>query len=78
MTITWWKCFNDVKEDFIGQPEQFTELLDDANKPLYPRCKKFTKMSALVRLYKLKVGNGWSDKSFTATWIDEGVASRAE
>ena len=28
-------------------------------------CKKFTKMSTLVRLYKFKASNGWSDKSFT-------------
>ena len=44
--------------------KQFTQLLDDAKKLLYLGYKKFTKMSTLVRLYKLKVGTGWSNKSF--------------
>ena len=33
--------------------------------PLYPNCTKFTKMSAIVALYKLKALSGWFDKSFS-------------
>ncbi|KAA0036130.1 uncharacterized protein E6C27_scaffold338G00370 [Cucumis melo var. makuwa] len=40
-------------------------MFDDAKKPLYPGCKKFTKLSALVRLYNLKVRYGWSNTSFS-------------
>ena len=54
---------NDVEEDFVGQPKQFTQLLDDAEKPLYNGCKKFTKMSALVRLYKLKASKVGAKKA---------------
>ena len=33
---------------------------------LYFGCtNNFTKLSAIVRLYNLKAGNGWSDKSFS-------------
>ncbi|KAL0560528.1 hypothetical protein IC582_000933 [Cucumis melo] len=42
----------------------FNTMFDDTNKPLYPGCKKFTKLSALVRLYNLKVRYGWSNTSF--------------
>ena len=28
-------------------------------------CAKFTRLSAVLKLYNLKAGNGWSDKSFT-------------
>ncbi|KAL4014101.1 hypothetical protein IC575_026293 [Cucumis melo] len=40
-------------------------MFDDAKKPLYPGCKKFTKLSALVRSYNLKVRYGWSNTSFS-------------
>ncbi|KAL0546536.1 hypothetical protein IC582_016447 [Cucumis melo] len=43
----------------------FDTMFDDAKKPLYPGCKKFTKLSALVRLYNLKVRYGWSNTSFS-------------
>ena len=33
-------------------------------KLLYVGCSKFTKLSAVLRLYNLKAGNGWRDKSF--------------
>ncbi|KAJ0047988.1 hypothetical protein Pint_15651 [Pistacia integerrima] len=42
----------------------FTQSLEDAKTPLYPGCAKYTKMSAIVALYKHKVTNGWSDNSF--------------
>ena len=45
--------------------EQFTQLIDNVDKSLYVICKKFTKMSALVRFYKLEASNEWSNKSFT-------------
>ena len=44
--------------------EEFKESLEDAKAPLYPGCTKYTKLSALVALYKHKVVNGWSNKSF--------------
>ena len=43
----------------------FDTMFDDAKKSLYTRCKKFMKMSALVRLYDLKVRYGWSNISFS-------------
>ena len=33
-------------------------------KPLFPSCVKFTKLSALLRIYNIKGKNRWSDKSF--------------
>ena len=40
---------------FDDKSENFEELLDDAKKPLYSNCKKFTKMYTLVKLYKLNL-----------------------
>ncbi|KAL5723293.1 hypothetical protein ACHQM5_006708 [Ranunculus cassubicifolius] len=42
------------------QDEEFRELLSDAERPLYPGCKKHTKLSATVVLYKIKVKYGLS------------------
>ena len=52
-------------DDFQDDSEIFTKLLNVAEKPLYPNCRKFTKLSALVKLYNLKARYGWSDNSFS-------------
>ena len=54
-----------VHDDFHADAEIFKKLLQDAEKPLYPGCRKFTKLSALVKLYNLKARYGWSDKGFS-------------
>ncbi|XP_073131437.1 uncharacterized protein [Henckelia pumila] len=55
----------DVYDSYVENPNQFTKLLEDAEKPLYPGCTKFTKLSAIVKLFNLKAKYSWSDKSFT-------------
>ncbi|XP_073133515.1 uncharacterized protein [Henckelia pumila] len=52
-------------DSYAENPNQFHKLLEDAEKPLFPGCTKFTKLSALVKLYNLKAKYSWSDKSFT-------------
>ncbi|KAL6327729.1 hypothetical protein AAG906_024698 [Vitis piasezkii] len=54
-----------AQDDCKANPKLFERLLEDAEKPLYPGCKNFTKLSALVKLYNLKGRYGWSDKSFS-------------
>ena len=44
---------------------KFYNLLRDAEHELYPRCKKFTKLFFIIRLFHMKCLNGWSSKSFT-------------
>ncbi|KAL0537169.1 hypothetical protein IC582_026139 [Cucumis melo] len=51
-------------EEYSKDPNGFENLLIDAEKPLYEGCKKYTKLSTLVKLYNLKVRYGWSDTSF--------------
>ncbi|KAF1888188.1 hypothetical protein Lal_00008101 [Lupinus albus] len=43
----------------------FQRLISEAEKPLYDGCTKFTRLTLVSRLYKLKSVNGWIDKSFT-------------
>ncbi|XP_028064788.1 uncharacterized protein LOC114267901 [Camellia sinensis] len=45
--------------------EVFKKLLEDAEKTLYPGCTKFTKLSALVKLYNFKITNGLSHTGFS-------------
>ena len=56
---------NAVEEDLRDCPQMFEKLISDAEKPLYKGCTKFTRLSAMLKLYNLKSGNGWTDKSFT-------------
>ncbi|KAH9781219.1 hypothetical protein KPL71_008375 [Citrus sinensis] len=54
----------DALKDCDSDPKAFKKLLEDSEKPLYPGSNKFTKLSALVKLYNIKGRYGWSDSSF--------------
>ena len=41
----------DAFKDCNSDPKAFKKLLEDSEKPLYPGSNKFTKLSALVKLY---------------------------
>ncbi|KAA0054168.1 uncharacterized protein E6C27_scaffold131G00970 [Cucumis melo var. makuwa] len=57
--------FQSAHDESCNRSNTFDTMFDDAKKSLYPRCKKFMKLSALVRLYNLKVRYGWSNTSFS-------------
>ncbi|KAL0536446.1 hypothetical protein IC582_025395 [Cucumis melo] len=52
-------------KQYSNDPSGFEKLLNDAEKLLYEGCKKFTKLSTLVKLYNLKVRHVWSNISFS-------------
>ena len=52
--------------EFDENPEKFSSTLRDAEEPLYANCTKFTKLSAVLKLFNLKASNGWSDKGFSS------------
>jgi hypothetical protein len=71
-----YECFNEnldvnckngqvASMDEMNDINQYQKLIEDARKPLYPGCTSFTKLLATVKLYNLKVKNGWSDTSLT-------------
>ena len=54
---------HDVDEYFLDHPYLFESLKNNAENFLYVGSK-FTRLSAVLKLYNLKVKNGWRDKSF--------------
>ena len=54
-----------VHGDLENQPDVFESLSEAAKKPLYPGCKKYTKLSSVLTLFNIKSQHGWSDSSFT-------------
>ena len=56
---------NAAQFNCMNDPQLFGKLLEDAEKPLYHECMKYTKLSALVKLYNLKACYGWSNKGFS-------------
>ncbi|XP_062111807.1 uncharacterized protein LOC133823196 [Humulus lupulus] len=54
----------DFESHLEGHDDTFMEKIEDADTPLYPQCTKYTKLSSIVALYKLKTTNGWCNKSF--------------
>ncbi|KAF7139861.1 hypothetical protein RHSIM_Rhsim06G0085100 [Rhododendron simsii] len=45
--------------------KKFFKLVSDAQKPLYPGCKEFSKLSLLVELFHNKCLGKWTNDSFT-------------
>ena len=60
------EMFNNM-EGTIGDDdeEKLHKLFEDSEKPLYIGCTKFSKLSAVIRLFKVKAKYGLSDTSFT-------------
>ena len=60
-------CENDQVESMEEKSviNQYLKLIEYAKAPLYPGCTSFTKLSAAMKLYNVKVRNGWSNASFT-------------
>ncbi|KAI5311767.1 hypothetical protein L3X38_040940 [Prunus dulcis] len=58
--------------DFGSDPYEFANVIGDGDQPVYPGCRKYTKLSALVKLYNLKAKHGMSDVYFTELLILQG------
>ncbi|XP_042962433.1 uncharacterized protein LOC122296696 [Carya illinoinensis] len=67
--------FGDATEDNTMEPTHsaipqsspsttFDQLLEDAQRPLFDGCTKFSKLSFVVKLLHIKTLGGWSIKSF--------------
>ncbi|CAL2247513.1 unnamed protein product [Prunus armeniaca] len=52
--------------DFGSDPYEFANVIGDGDQPLYPGCRKYTKLSALVKLYNLKAKHGMTKKTLCA------------
>lgn len=60
---------DNVNEHSMGNNQRvtrstFDELLNEAQKQLYPGCTRFSMFNFLVKLMHMKVVNNWSSKSF--------------
>ncbi|KAI5334523.1 hypothetical protein L3X38_024656 [Prunus dulcis] len=53
-------------------PYEFANVIGDGEQTLHPGCSKYTKLSALVKLYNLKAKHGMSDVCFTELLILQG------
>lgn len=59
------EMIEDVEDNLRHQPKILDKLVDDSKKILYSWCSdQFTKLSTTMKLCKLKVKKGWSEKSF--------------
>ncbi|TYK06371.1 uncharacterized protein E5676_scaffold163G00630 [Cucumis melo var. makuwa] len=68
--------FQSAHDESCNRSNTFDTMFDDAKKPLYPRCKKFTKLSVLVRLYDLKDELVATQKT-TNAFGEEDILTRA-
>ncbi|KAI5311913.1 hypothetical protein L3X38_041086 [Prunus dulcis] len=61
--------------DFGSDPYEFANVIGDGDQPVYPGCRKYTKLSALVKLYNLKAKHGMSDVCFTESYSSRRYSS---
>ena len=54
-----------IGEENFKWPHVYDSLKDDSKKSLYPDCIRFTHLLAILRLFNIKVRNGWINRSFT-------------
>jgi hypothetical protein len=48
-----------------GEPTKYKKMIEDSKKSLYHGCvAQYTRLFVMVKLFQLKVSNGWSDCSF--------------
>ena len=40
------------------------QFVEDSKKPMYPGCRKYSRLSGDLKLLQLKASHGWTDKSF--------------
>uniref|UniRef100_A0A151UG77 Transposase-associated domain-containing protein n=2 Tax=Cajanus cajan TaxID=3821 RepID=A0A151UG77_CAJCA len=59
------EMLRDVGLESFKHAQMYETMCNDLEKPLYPNCTKFTRLSGILRLFNLKARNGWSDKQFT-------------
>ena len=59
-------------DNHTKNPEAFMKFWEEAEKPLYKGCKRYTKLSALVKLYNTKARHGMSDALFSDLLADFG------
>jgi hypothetical protein len=56
---------NSPGAEFLNsEAENFYKLINDSQQELYPGCKKFSKLSFLIRLLHLKCAGKWSNRHF--------------
>ena len=59
------EMIRDIGHDSFQRANVYDNLCNDAEKPLYAKCTKYTRLSAVLKLFNVKARNGWTDKSFT-------------
>ncbi|XP_057251096.1 uncharacterized protein LOC130591614, partial [Beta vulgaris subsp. vulgaris] len=60
------EMIHEVEDQSCRRPRIFESMSKAAEKPLYPGCTKYTKLSAVVTLFNIKSNAGWTDSSFTS------------
>lgn len=61
------QMLHDLGDDIqVNNLDKFQQLFAESEKPLYDGCIKYTKLSAVLKLFNIKSNNSWSDTSFTS------------
>lgn len=60
-------------DEFSEDSNDFLRFVEDGDKPLYPGCKRFTKLNGLVKTYNLKTKHGLTDACYSDMLIMLGL-----
>ncbi|XP_042448989.1 uncharacterized protein LOC122033906 [Zingiber officinale] len=59
-------------DNYAENPEEFMKFLEESEKSLYNVCQRYTKLSALMKLYNTKARHGMGDPLFSDLLLDFG------
>ncbi|XP_010693722.1 uncharacterized protein LOC104906639 [Beta vulgaris subsp. vulgaris] len=60
------EMMDEVDDPSSKQTRIFECMIEASQKPLYPGCTKYTKLSAVITLFNIKTKSGISDSTFTS------------
>ena len=49
----------------LSVPDEFEKVQGDAETPLLPGCKKYSRLNFVLTLLEIKTENGWADAGFS-------------
>ena len=56
---------NDIRAESLVPNDQFDKVRGDAETPLFPGCKKYSRLTFILTLLEIKTESGWADAGFS-------------
>ena len=56
---------NDIAAESFVVSDEYDKVRGDAETPLFPGCKKYSRLTFILTILEIKTENGWADAGFS-------------